>query len=381
MKRIFSSILALGFVFAATALNLPEKTDKMVNDFAGVFSYQQVYDMEQRLEAFSDSTSNQICIVTIADLEDLESSDYAQRLGEKWGVGSSNKKAKDNGVIILIKPRNEYGGGDVAIATGYGIEGVLPDATCKMLIEKVMIPELKEGRYYEAVEAAVMRIMPIMQGEYDFSKDELQQSAQKQSSGNQSYFWVIVLLGVGIWLIIRFAGRKKRALMSGIENAKSPEELEKAIAAAREGKVKDSKIDSAKAKVPENMFNSLRNAASPAAFATLAAAATAMGLGADRIANLEGNMRENTLSDLRSSSSREEVLENTSRARAFGNDEAAIKAAAAAALAAIAAAAIAAAAAARRSNSSSSSSSSSSSAGFGGFGGGHFGGGGASGKF
>ena len=104
MRRFLLSIL-----FCVPTLlwaDFPEATNRMVNDFAGVFTGLQVREMETRLEAFSDSTSNQICVVTISDLEDYEPADYAQRLGQKWGVGS----AKDNGVLILLKLRRSRGG-------------------------------------------------------------------------------------------------------------------------------------------------------------------------------------------------------------------------------------------------------------------------------
>ena len=146
--------------------DFPAATNLLVNDFAGVFTGAQVREMEERLETFSDTTSNQICVVTLSDLEGYEPADYAQRLGQKWGVGS----AKDNGVLILLKPRTEADRYiDVFIATGYGIEGALTDALCKRIINNQMAPFLRQDPpdYYGAVEAAVSQIEPIMLGEYN----------------------------------------------------------------------------------------------------------------------------------------------------------------------------------------------------------------------
>ena len=170
MRRFLLSILLC--VPTLLWADFPEATNRMVNDFAGVFTGLQVREMETRLEAFSDSTSNQICVVTISDLEDYEPADYAQRLGQKWGVGS----AKDNGVLILLKPRSATDTEkyiDVFIATGYGIEGALPDALCKRIIEDRMGPCLRQDPpdYYGAVEAAVSAIEPVMLGEYNEEMD------------------------------------------------------------------------------------------------------------------------------------------------------------------------------------------------------------------
>jgi len=164
-------ISLIGLVSPAFAApEFPAATNLLVNDFAGVFTLSQVREMEVRLETFSDTTSNQICVVTMNDLQGYEPADYAQRLGQKWGVGS----AKDNGVLILLKPRTEAERYiDVFIATGYGIEGALPDALCKRIINNYMAPFLRQDPpdYYGAVEAAVSQIEPIMLGEYNEGAD------------------------------------------------------------------------------------------------------------------------------------------------------------------------------------------------------------------
>ena len=194
MRRLLLSLALC--VSVLVWAEMPAATNLLVNDFAGVFTQTQVRTMEARLEAFSDSTSNQICIVTIGDLEGYEPADYAQRLGQKWGVGSS----KDNGVLILLKPRSateKYI--DVFIATGYGIEGALPDALCKRIINNQMGPFLRQDPpdYYGAVEAAVSEIEPVMLGEYNESMDY----------GSEDIDWtdlLILLLFIGVPLLIAF---------------------------------------------------------------------------------------------------------------------------------------------------------------------------------
>lgn len=169
MKKIFS-ILLISLISINILAGLPTKTNRLVNDFANILTTEQVSTLEQNLEAFSDSTSNQICIVTTDDLCGYEIGDYAQRLGHEWGVG--NKKY-DNGVMIVIKPRRGTIGGKVFIATGYGVEGVLPDALCKRIIERDMIPFLKEGDYFKAIDASLTTIIPTLNGEYHNDIEEI----------------------------------------------------------------------------------------------------------------------------------------------------------------------------------------------------------------
>ena len=157
--------------------------------------------METRLEAFSDSTSNQICVVTISTLDGYEPADYAQRLGQKWGVGST----KDNGVLILLKPRSEAEKYiDVFIATGYGIEGALPDALCKRIINNQMAPFFRQDPpdYYGAVEAAVSQIEPIMLGEYN------EGTSDDEELGIED--WIVLIVFIAIILMLAFRPRRPR---------------------------------------------------------------------------------------------------------------------------------------------------------------------------
>ena len=339
MRRILLSILL--FVPLLAWADFPEATNRMVNDFAGVFSAQQVQGMEARLEAFSDSTSNQICVVTISDLEGYEPADYAQRLGQKWGVGSS----KDNGVLILVKPRSvteKYI--DVFIATGYGIEGALPDALCKRIINNQMGPFLRQDPpdYYGAVEAAVSAIEPVMLGEYHEGMDY---------SGDEEVDWtalLVLLLVIAAPLLIAFYPTKKRRARSALKNAVSPE-----------------------------------------AFAAAVPAALKAGIPIEWITQLEMDMPKRTLQNVRDARTHAGLEAHKKRARAFGNSDEAIKAAAAIALAAMAAMMVSSARSGRRGGgfsggfggSSGGFGGSSGGHSFGGFGGGSFGGGGAGGRF
>ena len=70
-----------------------------------------------------------------------------------------------NGLVILIKSKTEeepYG--DVALVPGYGLEGALPDAFCKHIIDDQMIEPLGNGDYYKALTDALDVIEPVCRG-------------------------------------------------------------------------------------------------------------------------------------------------------------------------------------------------------------------------
>ena len=159
-----AALILIGAVFASVLYAIPSRPQpqRLVNDFAGLFTSVQVSDLEKELVAFDDTTSNQITVVTVKDLEGYDASEYATRIGLDWGVGSEKF---DNGVVLLVKPRLGNSYGEVFIAVGYGLEGAIPDAYARRIVDQVLIPHLGEGDYYGGVVAACEVLMKLASGE------------------------------------------------------------------------------------------------------------------------------------------------------------------------------------------------------------------------
>lgn len=169
MKRYL--IICIGLILftllsvqAQNDLPDPMSPPRMVNDFAGVFTASQTADLETMLRTYHDTTTTQIYVITVNTLNGDAPSNYAARLGEKWGIG---QKGKDNGVLILIKPKIGNERGQVFIATGYGVEARLTDAITGRIIDENMIPYLRENNdYYTATKKAIYAIIERLSGEY-----------------------------------------------------------------------------------------------------------------------------------------------------------------------------------------------------------------------
>ena len=193
MKKVLLSIAVLLAGISVWA-GIPQKTNRLVNDYAGLFTPEQRSYLEYNLVAFDDSTSNQILIITTPSLDGYDISNYAFEIGEKWGVGRAEH---DNGLVIVIKPKNQTPG-RAFIATGYGLEGALPDAVCKEIVDLEMIPHFKKNDYYGGVVAALNIIMPVAAGEYSY------QEARSDTGGVIAL--VITLLVVGVFVALAFGG-------------------------------------------------------------------------------------------------------------------------------------------------------------------------------
>jgi uncharacterized protein len=181
-----------GFVFGQDIPQRPTPP-RLVNDFTGTLSEQQSDNLERKLVTFFDTTGNQITIVIVPSLNGYDKSEYAYAIGEKWGVG---KKEFDNGVVVLVKPKTTSERGEAFIATGYGLEGAIPDAISKRIVEQEMIPRFKQNDYYGGLNAATDVLMALAAGEY---------SAKQYSEGsgkNGLGFFVPIIVMIIIIILI-----------------------------------------------------------------------------------------------------------------------------------------------------------------------------------
>lgn len=184
-------LLCLLSVANSLAIGIPTKPNppKLVNDFASLMSFDEQTELEKDLNGFNDTTSIEITIVTINSLEGQDISSYSFQLGNNWGVG---KKGKENGVVILVaaKERKAF------IATGYGIEGVLPDALLATIVRRDMIPSFRNEQYFKGFENAVNSIFLASKGEYKADAKD------KSNSGGSPIILILIILVIIIVVIV-----------------------------------------------------------------------------------------------------------------------------------------------------------------------------------
>ena len=191
-------LISLLFIMAVQAIAqvgcIPEKPNpqRLVNDFANVLSPSFETQLENYLVGFNDTTSTQITLVTVNDLCGEEASFFAFDLGEKWGVGNAKF---DNGIVVLYKPKQANSKGQIYIATGYGLEGILPDAIGKRIVENEMIPYFKQGQTEKGLLEGILTITEITGGEYSA------QSYNKNGRGKGSGGFPFSLLAALVVLI------------------------------------------------------------------------------------------------------------------------------------------------------------------------------------
>jgi uncharacterized protein len=183
---------------------------RLVNDFAGLLTSSEISLLENKLVAYNDSTTTQIAIVIVEDLKGYAAGDYAQRLAENWGIG---QKGLNNGVLILIKPRQGDSYGEVFIAQGYGLEGVIPDIVCAEIIDNEILPAFRNEDFYGGLNRATSVLMSLASKE--FSADEYRSKGGSGAEGPiAGLIFFVVLIIIIIAVISGKGGRNNRNIAS-----------------------------------------------------------------------------------------------------------------------------------------------------------------------
>ncbi len=204
MKKLITILSALFLLVSPIFAEIPDRPNppRLVNDYASLLKGNEYDQLEGTLEQFARETSTQIVVVIVEDLDGYDPSDYAFRLGEKWGIG---QKGKDNGIVILLKPKQGNSKGQIFIATGYGLEGVLPDAVVNStVVENEMIPHFKGNDYFRGLTSGIKVNMDITRGEY--TAEQYQQYYTKDKGGVGAAIFFLILFFV-VFPLMRLRNR------------------------------------------------------------------------------------------------------------------------------------------------------------------------------
>lgn len=222
MKNVFyKAILLIALLLSASliseAQDLPDPMNppRLVNDFSGFLSANEAQSLEGKLRSFNNQTSTQIYIIIVNDLQGLVPADYTSRIGEKWGVG---QKDKNNGIVVLVKPKTSNSKGEVFISAGYGLEGAVPDIAANRIVDNEIIPAFKNGQYYEGLSKGTDILISLTKGEYTADEYAASRSSSKEGGGI-GFFGIIILFAI---LSSLFGGRNRMNRHQGMGRSNLP---------------------------------------------------------------------------------------------------------------------------------------------------------------
>lgn len=181
---------------------IPPMPTQYFNDYANVTSPATDARLNQALEDFEKQSSCQIVVAIYPKLQtDTAMEDYTVRVFRAWGVG---QKDKNNGAVLFVFVQDHK----MRIATGYGLEGALPDALCKRILDDEITPRFRQGDYDGGLSAGVTAMMAAAKGEY---KGTGRTVADNSARPHLPDIVVVILMIIVLISIIRGIGTFRRA--------------------------------------------------------------------------------------------------------------------------------------------------------------------------
>ena len=192
-------------VFAAgvqAAEVIPPAPTNHFNDHAGVVPREVATRLNGQLAQFERETSNQILAVVYPRMQSESSiEDYTVRVAQAWGVGQRGRK---NGAVLFVFSEDR----ELYIQVGYGLEGALPDALAKRIIENEILPRFRAGDMSGGIAAGVQAMMAATRGEYQGT------GGLAASEGRRGIGWAPIVF-VLVMLLFSFRTARRGSMYTG----------------------------------------------------------------------------------------------------------------------------------------------------------------------
>ncbi len=151
-------LLACGAAYGADDLVAVPPLQARVTDLTGTLTPEQQSQLEQTLRAFEAQKGSQVAVLVVPTTRPEAIEQFGIRVAEQWKLG---RKGVDDGALLLIAKDDR----EMRIEVGYGLEGVLNDATSKRIISEIITPRFKEGDFYGGIKDGVDQMIRVIEGE------------------------------------------------------------------------------------------------------------------------------------------------------------------------------------------------------------------------
>ena len=150
---------ALLFVsYSATAQVPVPPLKARVTDLTSTLSADQARALEQKLAALEARKGSQVAVLLVPTTQPEAIEQYSIRVVEQWKLG---RKGVDDGVLLLVAKNDRK----LRIEVGRGLEGAIPDAYARRIVDEEISPRFKQGDFYGGISAGVDRIAGLVEGE------------------------------------------------------------------------------------------------------------------------------------------------------------------------------------------------------------------------
>ena len=209
VSRIARALL-LAFALCASFLSqsqvaVPPLTGHVI-DQTGTLTAAQKAALEQTLTAFEARKGSQLAVLLVASTAPEAIEPFALRVAEQWKLG--RKKVDDGAILVVAKDDRT-----LRIEVGYGLEGVLNDATSKRIIDETIVPLFKQQNFAGGIQAGLAQMIRIVDGE------PLPAAGDKRGAGGadlRQYAPVLFILALVVGGVLRsIVGKVPGSVITG----------------------------------------------------------------------------------------------------------------------------------------------------------------------
>ena len=172
---------------------------------ADILSQAACDSIDRMLYQLEETTGIETVVAGVPSIGQEDCFDFSHHLLNKWGVG---KKDKNNGLVILLVTDQRC----IQFYTGYGLEGDLPDAICKRIQMKYMIPYLKVENWNEGMVNGVSAVCKRLDG--SMINDD-KSSGEGENSGLMIMLAIIGFIGIASVISILATRASRRCPQCG----------------------------------------------------------------------------------------------------------------------------------------------------------------------
>ncbi len=200
--RTIALLLAAGVFPAAAAEVIPPRPSNHFNDYAGAVRRETASQLNTELAQFERDTSNQLLVAIFPRMQsDSSVEDYTVRVAQAWAAGTKERK---NGAVLFVFQQSH----DIRIQTGYGLEGALPDALCKQIIENEIVPRFRANDFDRGLTAGVHAMRAATRGEYRGTGRSVNDTRGSRGSGSASNILFFAIFLIVMFVVVRRQSRR-----------------------------------------------------------------------------------------------------------------------------------------------------------------------------
>ena len=154
LKLALALAIALCLTLPSFAAEWP-RPQGPVGDYAKVIPPRYAEAIAAASTELWQKTGAALVVATIPSLDGDTVEDAAVRLFQNWGIG---KKGEDKGLLFLVAVKERR----LRIEVGYGLEGLITDATAGAIRDQAIVPYLKKNDFGKGLYAGVAAAAQII---------------------------------------------------------------------------------------------------------------------------------------------------------------------------------------------------------------------------